>query len=109
MDTATLGRAYESRRLLDAPYDELRKAGLLQYWPPTITYSALCAGLRYTPRRFPGHREFMQRSGLAEWLKRALVFDFDPEESPPEKPTMLDKKAVKKSASKRVPPKRGRT
>lgn len=68
MDTATLGHVYTLRKTLEDPYEDLKKARLVKAAIPS-TFVLVCADLKYSPRPFPGHRDFLERHDYPAWLK----------------------------------------
>lgn len=67
MDAHTLGEAYANGdRLLFGDSD------IRAQTTPSITFSKVCADLRYVPKRFPTHQDFLRTHDFYHWLQTTL-------------------------------------
>lgn len=64
MDANTLGRVYDSAQLLDLPLAKLQLPRVT-----LVTFGKVAADLRYVPKPFPGHRDFLDRHSFYDWAQ----------------------------------------
>jgi hypothetical protein len=72
MNTAELGRhMLLSRDLLEAPFQDILRAKLVKASMPS-TFVKVCSDLRYSPRPFPNHQDFLVKHEFQKWVEDPL-------------------------------------